>query len=170
MPGVTPIYSFPYPCASDLVTFADFSNLANAVDSKLFDLQADADLALNRYNGTFNVATQAGIAAGVDTVLTNPASSYVIPAAGIYLINSRFNMVTATTITSGRASVRVNAVRIYGRTFNFEYGSIGTFIDVPPTPLVCATGDTITFTFLYSGTGTASVGFGYSTRMIVRIA
>jgi hypothetical protein len=170
MPGATPIYGFPYPCSNDLITAASFSNLANAIDTKLADVGADADLALNRYNATFVVGNQAGIAAGVDTPMTNTNATYVIPASGIYLVICQFAFSTATTISAARVRVRVNAVQIYGRSYNFEYGSSGTSIEVPPAALVCAAGDTISFTFLYTGTGTATVSFRYSPRMVVRIA
>ena len=170
MPGATPIYGFPYPCAVEPITAASFSNLANAIDTKLADVQADADLALNRYNTKFSVASQAGIGAGVDTVMTNPNASYVVPASGVYLVVCQFQFVTATTISAARVRVRVNGVQIYGRSFNFEYGNSGTFIEVPPAALVCAAGDTISFTFLYTGTGTATVSFTYHPRMVVRIA
>ncbi len=170
MPDVTPIYEFPYPCVDELVDFADFAALADAIDTKYFDLQADADLATGRYNTTFDVAAQAGIAVAVDTVLTNANATYVIPAAGVWLVFATFTMNTATTITSARLRVRLNGVQIFGRTFNFEFGNVTTFVHVPPTPLICATGDTISFTFLYQGTGTASVSLNYTPRMIVRIA
>ena len=170
MPEVTPIYGFPYPCASEPVDFADFAALANAIDTKYAELLTDTDIALNRYNSVQNVTTQAGIAVGVDTVMTNPNATYVIPAAGVYLVFATYTMVTATTITSARFRVRLNGVQVFGRTFNFEFGNITTFVHLPPVPLICATGDTISFTFLYQGTGTASVSFNYVPRMIVRIA
>lgn len=170
MPETTPIYSFPYPCVSEAVDFADFANLANAIDTKLFELQADEDLAVGRYNATFNVAAQAGIAVGVDTVLTNPNATYVIPAAGVYLVFGTYTMNAATTITSARLRVRLNGVQIFGRTFNFEFGNIPTFVHIPPAPLICATGDTVSFTFLYQGSGTASVTLQYTARMVTRIA
>ena len=170
MPGATPIYSFPYPCVDEPVDFADFANLANAIDTKLFELQADEDLALNRYNATFIVTSQAGIAVGVDTVMTNPNATYVIPAAGVYLVFATYNLTAATTITSARFRVRLNGVQIFGRTYNFEFGALNTLVHIPPAPLICATGDTVSFTFLYQGSGTATVAFGYTPRMIVRIA
>jgi hypothetical protein len=170
MPATTPIYAFPYPCVGEAVNFADFASLANAIDAKYLDLQADTDLALGRYNANFNVAAQAGIAVGVDTVMANPNATYVIPADGVYLVFGNCNMQTATTITSARFRVRLNGVQIFGRTFNFQYGNLNTEFAIPPAPLICATGDTISFTFLYQGTGTATVSFNYVPRMITRIA
>ncbi len=170
MPGVTPIYGFPYPCVSEPVDFTDFADLANAIDAKYVELQADEDLALNRYNTVLDVASQAGIVVNVDTALTNPNATYVIPADGVYLVFATYTMVTATTITSARFRVRLNGVQVFGRTFNFEYGNIVSEIHVPPAPLICATGDTISYTFLYQGSGTATVSFRHVVRMITRIA
>lgn len=170
MPGATPIYGFPYPCVDEAVDFADFAALANAIDAKYLELQADEDLALNRYNATFNVAAQAGIAVAVDTVLTNADATYVIPAAGVYLVFGTYTLNSATTITSARFRVRLNGVQIFGRTFNYEFGNLSTLVHIPPAPLICATGDTISFTFLYQGTGTASVSLQYTVRMVTRIA
>lgn len=170
MPDVTPIYEFPYPCVDEPVDFADFAALADAIDAKYLELQDDADLAVGRYNDTFQVASQAGIVVNVDTVMTNADATYVIPAAGVYLVFASVNMITATTITSARFRVRLNGVQIFGRTFNFEYGSVNTTFTIPPGPLICATGDTVSFTFLYQGSGTATVSFNYTARMIVRIA
>jgi hypothetical protein len=169
MPGVTPIYSFPYPCVDEPVDFADFAALADAIDAKYLELQADEDLATGRYSATFQVATQAGIVVNVDTVMTNPDATYVIPAAGVYLVFASVNMITATTITSARFRVRLNGVQVFGRTFNFEFGNINTTFTIPSGPLICATGDTVSFTFIYQGSGTASVSFNYTPRMIVRI-
>jgi hypothetical protein len=170
MPDTTPIYGFPYPCVNEAIDYADFADLANAIDAKLFELQADEDLALGRYSTVLDVAPQAGIAVNVDTVLANANATYVIPAAGVYLVFATYTMVTATTITSARFRVRLNGVQVFGRTFNFEFGNLPAEIHVPPAPLICATGDTISYTFLYQGSGTATVSFRHVPRMIVRIA
>lgn len=171
MPDTTPIYGFPFPCVNEVVDFADFADLANAIDAKYLDLQADADLAVGRYNTFFDVATQAGIAVNVDTVMANANATYVIPAAGVWAVFATATLNAVTTITSSRFRVRLNGVQIFGRTFNHEPGgtSINT-LHVAPGPLICAVGDTVSFTFLYQGTGTASVSFQYAVRMLTRIA
>jgi hypothetical protein len=89
----------------------------------------------------------------------------------MYLVFANYNLQIATTITSGRFRVRLNGVQVFGRTFNFEFGgATNPEIAIPPGPLICATGDTVSFTFLYQGTGTATVSFNYVPRMIARIA
>lgn len=171
MPGTTPIYSFPYPCVDEPVNFADFATLGNAIDTKLLEVQADADYAVGRYNISQSGGTQAGIAAGVETVLSNAAAQYVVPVAGVYLTMIDGFIDAVTTITSSRLRVRLNATPIYGRTVNWEGGfATGLQWQVPSMPVVAAAGDTISCTFLYQGTGTATVSIYINSRMLVRIA
>lgn len=170
MPGATPIYGFPYPCVNETVDFTDFSALGNAIDTKLTEVRADANHAVGRYNVSQFGGSQAGIAAGVDTVLTNATAQYVIPEAGLYLAMVDVLITAATTITSSRLRVRLNGVAQFGRTFNHETGLPGWFWQVPSGPLVAAAGDTVSCTFLYAGTGTATVQIYLSVRQAVRIA
>lgn len=171
MPGTTPIYGFPYPCVNEAVDFTDFTALGNAIDAKLLEVQADANHAIGRYNSTQFAGAQAGIAVNVDTVLTNPGAQYVVPEAGVYLAMVDVNVTAATTINSARLRVRLNGVSQYGRTFNYEVGVLGKFWQVPSGPLVAtAAGDTISCTFLYQGSGTATVQIYLSVRQAVRIA
>lgn len=170
MPGATPIYSFPYPCVNEPVDFADFAALGNAIDAKLLEVQADADYAVGRYNISQFGGSQAGIAAGVETVLTNPTAQYVVPVAGIYLTMIDVQITSVTTITSSRTRVRLNGVSQYGRTINHE-GGIGILnTQVQPGAIIAAAGDTISCAFLYQGTGTATVQTYISSRLVVRIA
>lgn len=171
MPDATPIYGFPYPCVDESVNAADFAALGNAIDSKLLEVQADADHAVGRYNISQFGGSQAGIAVGVETVLTNAAAQYVVPEAGVYLAMIDVQITAATTITSSRLRVRINGVSQYGRTFNHETGVAGRFWQVPSGPLIAtAAGDTISCTFLYQGSGTATVQIYLSVRQAVRIA
>jgi hypothetical protein len=172
MPGTTPIYGFPYPCANENVNFTDFTALGNAIDSKLLQVDADADHAVGRYNVSQNGSTQAGIAVGVDTVLTNPTAQYVVPESGVYLVMVDVLTVAVTTITSARVRVRLNGVAAFGRTFNYEVGGFAPslFWQIPSGPLVAAAGDTISCTYLYQGTGTATVQIFLSARQAIRIA
>lgn len=171
MPGITPIYSFPYPCVNETVDFTDFTALGNAIDSKLLAVQADANHAVGRYNVSQFAGAQAGIAVGVDTVLTNAGAQYVVPEAGLYLAMVDVRITAATTITSSRLRVRINGVAQFGRTFNHETGLPDWFWQVPTGPLIAtAAGDTISCTFLYQGTGTATVQIYLSVRQAIRIA
>lgn len=171
MPGTTPIYAFPYPCVSEAVDSADFAALGNAIDAKLLEVQGDANHAIGRYNVSQFAGSQAGIAVNVETVLTNVGSQYVVPEAGIYLAMADVNVTAATTINSARLRIRINGVSQYGRTFNYETGVLGKSWQVPSGPLIAtAAGDTISCTFLYQGSGTATVQLFLSVRQAVRIA
>jgi hypothetical protein len=172
MPGATPIYAFPYPCADEPVTATDFTLLGNAIDSKLLEVSADADYAVGRYNISRDGGSQAGIVVAVETALTNPNAQYVVPVAGVYLTMIDVYIAAVTTITSSRLRVRLNGVAQYGRTMNWETGGFATGLlwQVPSGPVVAAAGDTISCAFLYQGTGTATVQIYISSRLVVRIA
>lgn len=172
MPETTPIYSFPYPCPGETINATTFAALANAIDTKLADVELDRDLALNRYNTLADMfPAQGGIVAGVETPLVNSGSSYVIPAAGIYIAAVEQNSAVATTINWSRTRIRRNGVAVAGKTANWEV-SVPNILgyDVGGVALVCAVGDTIDVTFLFAGTGTATVNIRLDVRMIVRLA
>jgi len=170
MPGTTPIYGFTYPCVNEPVNFANFATLGNQIDAKLLEVQADASYAVGRHNISQSGGSQAGIAAGVETVLSNAAAQYVVPVAGVYLTMIDFTISAVTSITSGRLRVRLNGVAAYGRTQNFEAGPNGFAWQVASGPVIAAAGDTISVAFLYQGTGTATVSSYISSRLAVRIA
>lgn len=169
MPGTTPIYGFPYPCVDEPVDYADFEALGDAIDAKLLEVQADADYATGRYNISQFGGSQAGIAAGVETVLTNPTAQYVVPVAGIYLPMIDVRIAAVTSITSSRLRVRLNGVAAFGRTVNHE-GGLFPMTQVATGLIVAAAGDTISCAFLYQGTGTATVEIYISSRLAIRIA
>ena len=171
MPGVTPIYGFPYPCVDEPVNFTNFTALGNAIDTKLSEVQADVNYAVGRYNISQNGGSQAGIAVGVETTLTNPNAQYVVPAAGIYLVMIDVNITAVTTITGSRLRVRLNGTPIFGRTQNHEGGlGVNMGYQVPSGLIIAAAGDTISCAFLYQGTGTATVQIYISARQVIRIA
>lgn len=169
MPGQTPVYGFIYPCPDETVSPADFSTLANQIDAKLLQLDADYVLMLNRknYDDTSSIPSQV-VAAGVDTVLTDPALSYVIPMSGFYVVTVRINTSGAATVNMRRIRVRQNAVVRFGATANTENNNL-----IAPSatgPIVATAGDVISLTYLYNGAGTESVAGQLSVRMITRTA
>jgi hypothetical protein len=170
MPDTTPIYGFQYPCVDEVVNFADFATLGNQIDAKLLEVQADADYAIGRYNVSQSAGSQAGIAAGVETALTNPGATYVVPVAGIYLTMVDVSIEAITTATASRLRVRLNGTPIFGRTQNHEAFPSGLPYQVCSGLIVAAAGDTISCAFLYQGTGTATVRIYLSSRLVVRIA
>lgn len=169
MPETTPIYSFPYPCHGDLVSVADFQNLANAIDTKLQDVQGHVDWATGRYNFSQFAGTQAGVAAGVDTVIALAGAQYVVPVNGVWLFTYDVRMLAAGTVSSSRLRVRRNAVVQYGQRQNNANATPVEF-HVPPCPLICAAGDVISSTFLYTGTVTGDVSVYFAGRLLIRLA
>lgn len=166
MPETTPIYGFPYPCEGEDITVATFANLANAIDTKLLDLQTDEFEALNRYNATATSASNV-VPAGVETVIVGADSTYTIPAAGVWVV-------TATTLTGGlpaaptshRLRVRRNAVVQYGIRQNPET----SIYDIQAAgPMVCAAADVISFTILMGGVGNWTLSIQWRAQMLVRI-
>lgn len=168
MPESTPIYGFTYPCPDETVSSASFTILANQIDAKLADVNNDLTLALNRPNvdQSDNSTTQ-NIAAGVDTVLTLPSSTYTISTAGVWMVRAQVHTFGLPTVNMMRGRIRQNGVVRYSYTTNTEGNNPGpTF---PLGPIVAAVGDVITLQFLFNGAGTMDVFASLTAKMWVRI-
>lgn len=169
MPAATPIFGFPYPCPDETVGPGSFMDLATAIDAKLLALSADETAALNRPNAR----RQSGLVNatnGVLTVTTGAGSSFVIPAAGVWLVSAFMPSNTGAGVMNElRLRVRQNAVARFGHTrslfFLTSFASVSTF-----GVLVCAAGDTIDTDFLYTGTLNINYSVILDLKMIVRIA
>lgn len=173
MPETTPIYAFPYPCPSDPVTAVDFADLADAIDAQMLVIQADESYALNRYNVQQVGAAQAGIAVGVDTPIASAGSTYVAPVDGFYLANITVDAVSTLTMTSCRLRPRVAAVAAPGATdyVGTVFGLNSANFILSAIPLVMTAGQTFDTTFIFFGTGTATVSlFDFDVRLVARIA
>lgn len=169
MPANTPIYGFTYPCPGDLVTAGDFTTLANQIDTKLLDLQADYTLGLNRYSTYQHAATTQSIPSGVETTLTAAGMSYTVPMAGVWVFT--FEVIPTTipaTITVERARVFQNATPRYGFTQNTEGNNTKNV--VATGPIVAALADVITVKFTHTGSAAVTVDGTLSAKMLVRIA
>jgi hypothetical protein len=168
MPATTPVYGFPYPCPGETITPGSFQNLANAIDAKLLDLNADMVFALNRPNVDLFFATTQNIPPGVVTTLTSLDSTYTITTAGVWVVALDVsNSAGPTTVTYQRAQVLQNAVARFGFTQDSENN-----VPVSCRPIgviVAAAGDVITGTFLWTGTGTYTVITKISAKLICRI-
>lgn len=168
MPDTTPIYDFPYPCPGETITPASFQNLANAIDAKLLELQADAIFALNRPNIDSDVVATQGIPPSVVTTLTTADSTYTISVAGVWVVFLEVARDSGpTTVNYQRAQVLQNAVARFGFTQDSEG-------DVPVNcrafgAIVAAAGDVITGTFLWTGTGTYTVSTKIAAKLLCRI-
>lgn len=170
MPGQTPIYGFLYPCPDETITPASFQILANQIDAKLLELQADYNLMLNRNNFDVDTSSPAQtVAAGVDTVLTAASITYVIPRAGLWVFQARaFAQNITGTVNSHRLRLRQNGVVRFGQVQNTEAG-VTNPCNVAG-PINATLGDTITLQWLFNGTGNEDIRATMDAKMIVRTA
>lgn len=169
MPGQTPIYSFIYPCPDEGVSPLDFQILANQIDAKLVDLRNDYTLMLNRPNFDTVFSPVQTIPANVDTVLTSPLVTYVVPMSGVYVFYAHAFAVNQTGAWNmHRLRIRQNATARFGQTQNTE-GSGANPADAAG-PIVATAGDVITLTWLFNGSGTEDVRAKLAAKMLVRTA
>lgn len=168
MPKNTDLYAFTYPCPGEVVDPLAFKTMAEQIDTKMAEVEADWSAALNRRNTDIISAQQTGIAAGVDTVITATDSQYTIPVAGIWLFSIQCFNGSWTTINMARLRVRQNGVLRFSHTVNTENNN--QFLPHPKGPFIAAAGDVMSCVFFFSGTGTATVQLTISAKMVARIA
>lgn len=173
MPENTPIFGFTYPCPGDPIDPAAFATLANQVDAQLLSIQDDEEWTLGRYSVQQQMTpNQGGMAQGVETVLVNAGSTYVIPADGVYIAHAEYQVTSTVSVDSARLRLRLNGNAIPGRTYNNANApfATNTFTStIPSNPFVAATGDTISAAVLWFGVGVGTAFFVLDVRMIVRI-
>ncbi len=169
MPAQTPVYGFLYPCPGEPVSPLSFLILANQIDAKLLELQADYDLMLNRKNYDSPSSLAQTIAAGVDTVLTSAVVTYTIPMSGAWVIYAHaFALNITGTVNSHRLRVRQNGNVRFGQVQNTE-GGVTNPCDAAG-PISAVAGDVISLTWLFNGTGTEDVLATIDAKMMVRTA
>jgi hypothetical protein len=168
MPKNTDIYGFTYPCPGDTIDPLAFKTLAEQIDTKMFDVNADWTTALNRRNYDLFSAQQSGIASGVDTVITATDSQYTIPVAGIWLFSIQATHFGWATINVARIRVRQNGTLRCAQAVNCENNS--QQLPHARGPMVAAAGDVMSTAFFFTGTGTAAVQVQISAKLIVRLA
>jgi hypothetical protein len=169
MPGQTPIYNFIYPCPDETITAGSFQILANQIDAKLTDLQADYVLMLNRKSIDTSTSAAQTVAAGVDTVLTSPVVTYTIPMAGVWIIHAHAFATNVTgTVNSHRLHVRQNGVVRFGQVQNTEANN--TLPCDAVGPFNAAAGDVVSLQWLFNGTGNEDVSATLDAKMLVRTA
>lgn len=169
MPAQTPIYGFQYPCPDEQITPAAFSNLANQIDAKLLDLQADYTLMLNRKNYDSPTSVAQTVAAGVDTVMTSAVLTYTVPMAGVWIFYARIFAQNVTgTVNSHRLHLRQNGVVRFGQVQNTEGATINPCNVAGP--IVAAAGDVISLQWLFNGSGNEDILGILEGKMLVRTA
>lgn len=168
MPDTTPIYGFPYPCPGEVISPLAFTNLANAIDAKLLEVNDDRIFALNRPNVDLDDSSSQVIPAGANTVLTTSDSTYTFSTAGVWVVWIEVSITSAPpTIAWQHAEVRQNAVARFA--FGADSENNNPVNIRPEGPIIAAAGDVITATFMYIGTGTATVRSKLSAKLLCRI-
>lgn len=164
MPGSTPNFGIPYPCAGETINPSVFENFAEAVEAGIASVEADAALALTRPNAAvrFNGTSTA---AGVVTVLNMsfadfqngvsiPGADNFVVSAGIYMVTLDAGSTTfSTTVTSWAAEIRQNTIVRYRRKVSPDPAVlVAGFLNVAGL-LHCANSDSIDFTWQWTGAG-----------------
>lgn len=165
MPGSTPNFAIPYPCAGENIDPSVFQDFADAVEAAIASVEADANTALNRSNAAarFNgTSTAAGVVTQLDmssadfqnNVSIPGADNFVIIDAGIYMVTLEAGSTTvSTTVTSWAAEIRQNTTVRYRRKVSPDPAtSTAGFLNVVGL-LVCAAADSIDFTWEWTGAG-----------------
>jgi hypothetical protein len=167
MPANTPLFGFTYPCVGEAIDPLAFKTLAEQIDTKMADVDADRSAALNRRNYDLFSGLQAGIGSGVDTVITATDAQYTLPVSGIWHFSIQATPFGWTTINAIRLRVRQNGTLRLSHVCNTENNN--QYIAHPKGPIIGAAGDVISTAFLFNGTGTVSVQLTISAKLIVRI-
>jgi hypothetical protein len=169
MPGQTPIYGFLYPCPGEVVNPSTFQVLANQIDAKLLELQADYILMLNRKNFDSPNSAAQTVNAGVDTVLTSATVTYTVPMSGLWIFYAHAFVINVTgTVNSHRLHVRQNGVVRFGEVQNTETNL--TINCDAAGPINAVAGDVISLQWLFNGTNTEDVIATLDGKMLVRTA
>lgn len=126
MPGVTPNFAIPYPCAGETIDASVFQDFADGVEAALQTVEASVAASLQRPRAAMNLLGQS-IPVGVITPLvftTTEFSSGVTSAAGGFTIiedgvySASLNVAPTnftTTVTSWEAHIRRAGLNIYSR-------------------------------------------------------
>lgn len=170
MPDSTPIYGFTYPCPGEVVSPLAFSTLANQIDAKLLELEADETLALNRRNSDTAQVGYQTVTFNTETVLTSLDARYTVTVPGVYVVRGRVHNDPAGSpnITGWRARVLQNAVVRFGFSHSTPNNNVNAIY--PTGVMVAAAGDVFTISVLFTGGGTMDVAGGMAVKLITRIA
>lgn len=170
MPGVTPVWNLPYPCAGDNIDSTVFCNFSNAVDTALSTVAANAAFVTNRPNlridRTANATTHpAGLPGNItfDTEvfdndnlvdLSVDNTLVVIRTPGLYWVSlSLGGFTTFTTWTRYMMTIQQNFTsRIY-RKFLVNTAQSTPTDNTISGVLQCQIGDQIRGQFTFIGTG-----------------
>lgn len=165
-------FSITYPCEGTAITLSDFSTYANDVEAALaqIDTEATAVTHVPYAFAQLSTATAVGVEATMTfsntsgSGVTIGASTFTIITAGLYRANTITGATQSTlTITSQRQAIAVNGTNVVACKWrgnnpadvNVYFGGYGTDLSL-------AVGDTVSFKYLWTGTGAiGSLGNSY---------
>lgn len=159
----TPNFAITYPCENTLISCNDFAVYATDVETALASVDAQA-LAVTQSPYAFANLTTA-TAVGVEAVMamgstsgsgvTIGATTFTIVTPGLYVANVNTGATQSTlTMTSQRVSVAVNGTNVViGKWRGSNPADVNVFFGGYSTDLQLAVGDTVSFKYLWTGTG-----------------
>ena len=120
MPGVTPVFAIPYPCAGEIIDAGVFQDFADGVEAALSAVDTLSAAALARPNAAIKNTAGQSIAFGAATALTLPttdfatgvtaaAGGFTILTNGIYMLTLEAGSTTSTTSATSWAAEIVQA-------------------------------------------------------------
>lgn len=182
MPGATPVFAIPYPCAGENIDCTVFESFTDAIQSAVDSVRVVESQALNRPSARATAtAPQAGFVANTPANLVFQVETYdndnmidlavdntaiTIQTAGWYVFAASCNNTVQATITSDALALSQNGTVVYRR----KYSQAAANAQAPGLQVVglfnCAAADVIRAVFLYTGgatvpTVTAATLHGY---------
>lgn len=167
MPGATPNFAIPYPCAGETIDPTVFQDFADGVEQALTDVQNAADETLNRPVGSLRTATAGtSTAVGVTTAMTYSttefltgglvaiANGFTTPTGGVWMVTAQFSgLTTVTSVTSWAGEIQAGGVVQYRRKQGYNVATTNAdFINVSGL-VYCAAACNITGHFVWTGSG-----------------
>lgn len=165
MPGSTPNFAIPYPCAGENINSLVFANFANGVETALATVDALSTAALARPNAAIKNSAGQSIAFGAAVALTMPttdfatgvtaaAGGFTILTDGIYMVTLEASTASVTTSVSSWAIEVLQAGTTRYRRKLSPNPAIATAGGINLAGLIQATvGQAITFQWQWTGAG-----------------
>lgn len=164
MPGLTPNFAIPYPCAGEVIDPIVFQDFADGVEAALAAVDALSDDALHRPNAATRNTGQsiaAGAAAGITFTsvdfadgITTAGSGFTVNESGIYEVSMEcFSSTNTTNVTSEAVNILVAGVIRLRRKFSAT-DSPTRMEAINLSGLVSLTaGEALTYQFHWTGAG-----------------
>lgn len=165
MPGFTPNYAIPYPCAGEIIDPAVFQAFSDGVESALASVDTLSAAALARPNGAVRNTGQS-IAVGAATAIaftatdfssgiTATGTGFTVLTSGIYEVSMESTSDTVTTTVSSEAvNILVAGVVRLRRKYSVSAGSLTRMRAINLSGLVSLTaGQALTYQFHWTGAG-----------------